>query len=317
MEYIRAATRDYATGSRVALEVDCRSGNTVVEGQDVDHVTVQVVAHVWEDSPEAADGVLARILAGIRHQGGTLVIRTPELGGAGPWFLFGRGTRVDYAITVPHDSECRISSRSGRVEVARVGGPVEIEQRSGRTSVREIGADVAISTRSGSTDVEDVRGAVSVAAHSGKVSVRVVGGDVRASSHSGAVQVERVGGNVEARSQSGRVTATEVAGHARVEAASGSVNLNTGRGGAVRTASGSVTFRGAVQGDLTIQTASGSVSLEVDPERPFQIEAESTSGSISSSLQPRRDGTPPPEGAPRVVIRTASGSIRISRYSGF
>ena len=50
--------------------------------------------------------------------------------------MFGRGTRVDYAITVPRLTECRLSGRSGRIEVARVIGPVDVSQGSGKVSKR-------------------------------------------------------------------------------------------------------------------------------------------------------------------------------------
>lgn len=316
MEYIRAATREFATGGRLALDVDSRSGNTVVEGQDTDRVTVQIVAHVWEESAEGADDALARIVGGIRQQGESLTIRTPEFSGGGGWFLFGRGTRVDYAITVPRATACRIASRSGRVEVARIDGPLEVEQRSGRTTVRGIAADVEIASRSGPTDVEQVLGRLAVVSHSGKVTVREVEGDVRVSSHSGSLQVERVGGSLEAQSHSGRLTAAEIAGDVRLEAKSGSVTLSGAGGGAVlRTISGSVTFRGAVLGSLEVTAVSGSITLDVDPQRPFFIEAESASGAIHSGLS-AREGGPPPAGAPTVRARTTSGSIHINRYSG-
>lgn len=336
MEYIRTATTEYPTGDRLTLEVESRSGNTVVEGQDVDRVTVQIVVHVWEESADAADDFLDQVMAGIRHHGDTLTIAAPQVSSSGPWLQFGRGARVDYALTVPRRTACRISSRSGRTEVARIAGPVAVEQRSGRAAVRAIAGDVQIVNRSGATEVEDVGGRLVLESRSGKVLVRAVQGDARIASYSGgvqvegiggnlevharsaAVQVERVGGSLAAHSQSGRVAAGDVGGEARIEARSGAVVLSACRDGArVRTASGSLTFRGPVLGDLDIEAASGGIRLEVDPAHPFFIDAETASGSIHSDLAPRRDNNPPPAGAPAVRVRTASGGIRISRYNGF
>jgi DUF4097 and DUF4098 domain-containing protein YvlB len=318
MEYIRTATREYATGSQLSLDVDSRSGNVVVEGQDVDQVTVQIVAHVWEESAEAADGVIDHLVAGIREGEGSLSVRMPELPGAGRWMFFGRGPRIDYAITVPRRTSCTISNRSGRVEVSRIAGPVQIDQRSGRTTVRAIASDVNVGSRSGSTEVEDVSGAVRVSAHSGKAIVRGAGGDVSVSCHSGAVQVERVEGSLQARSHSGRIAASDIAGDTQIDAKSGAILLTNGRAGArLRSISGQATFRGPVLGDLDIQTASGAIQLEIDPDRPFFVEAESVSGSIRSDLTVRREADAPPATAPRVRLHTGSGSIRIGRYNGF
>src|SRR5690349_13495278 len=91
MEYIRTASREFEVGEHLTLDVDGRSGNTVVEGRDTDRATVQVVARIMEESGEAADEMLEQILAGIRHDGDQLRIVTPALSGSGPWFLFGRG----------------------------------------------------------------------------------------------------------------------------------------------------------------------------------------------------------------------------------
>src|SRR5438874_52742 len=131
MEYIRTATREFEAGDRLSLDVEGRSGNITVEGAETSTATVRIVAHIIEETAEAADAVLDQVLEGIRHDGSRLIVVAPQISSNGPWFLFGRGTRVDYAITVPRATTCRISSRSGKVEVAHIDAPVEIEARSG------------------------------------------------------------------------------------------------------------------------------------------------------------------------------------------
>lgn len=335
MDFVRNVTRQFQTGREAVLYVEGRSGTVVVEGQETERVTIQVTAYLSEDSSEAADAALERILEGMSHQGNTVRVVTPEYGGARFGFVFGHGRRVDYTITVPRLTECRISSTSGRVEVTRIIGPLDIGQRSGKVSVRDIGADVTIATRSGATDVEGTGGRLSVSAHSGKVTVRDVRGDVHVSSHSGAVHIEQVGGMVEAQAHSGsisisrvegavkagaasgRIHATEIGGPARLDARSGSVVLSEpGAGARLRTASGSITVRGALRGDFDIHAASGSVRLEVDPDSPFFLDAETVSGGLHSDLPPRAGDRPPREDAPRVQVRTISGGIRLSRYLG-
>lgn len=334
MEYLRTATQSFPAGERLTLTVDCRSGSVTVLGDAADTATVEVTAHLMDDTAEGADASLAQILAGIDGREGSLTVITPQIASSGPWYMFGRGVRIDYTITVPRRTVCRIASRSGRVEIARVEGPVEVEARSGRTSVSEVAMDVSITTRSGNTDAERVGGRLTIEGHSGRVSVRDIGGEVRiglhsgsidtertgslhATSHSGSIRIDSVDGDLRVEAQSGRVTAENVSGGIRATNRSGSISVERfGGPSELKGASGGITARGPIQGDLTVQSASGSVRLEVDPDYPFFIEAESTSGSVSSDLPPRRDGAPASADAPRVNVRTASGSIRVTRYAG-
>jgi hypothetical protein len=314
MEYIRTATLEYPTGAAVRLEYDGRAGNLLLEGADTDRMTVQIVAHVNEESAAAADTALQRIVDGIHHSGNVVAIRVPQLEAAGPWFLFSRGVRVDYAITAPRRTVCQIAGRSGRVEVARIDGPVEISQRSGRTSVRQITEGVQVSSRSGAIEAEEIGGNLLAATASGRVTARAIGGDAQIQSASGGVRVENVAGSLTVQSASGRVEASEVGGGARLSTASGRLSLaHCGGAARLKSASGSVRLQGSVRGDIEIETVSGGIDLDVDPRRPFYLDAETRSGSIRSDLTPRRGGAPP-EGAPTVRLRSVSGSIRISEH---
>lgn len=316
MEYTRTATREFPVGEQLTLIIDSRSGNIVVDGRDVDQVTIEIVARLYEETAEAADAAMDRLLAGIQHNGERLLIHAPDLTRTHGWLGFGRGPRIDYEIVAPRQTVCRITGRNGQVEVGGIAGPLDIDQRSGRVTVSGVEQDTRIDSRSGAVEVMDVGGSVTVAARSGRASVRTVGGDVTVTCHSGAVEVEAVGGRLDARSHSGRVTAADVGGDAALFSQSGQVMLENGRGKTkLRTTSGPIGFRGAVLGDLEAQSTSGAIRLEVDPDSPFFVEAESVSGSVRSEIPPRREG-PPAASAPRVRLRTVSGSIKLSRLFG-
>ena len=314
MEYIRTATLEYPTGAAVRLEYDGRAGNLLLEGADTDRMTVQIVAHVNGEGAAAADTALQRIVDGIRHNGDAVSIRVPQIETAGPWFLFSRGVRVDYAITAPRRTVCQIANRSGRVEVARIDGPVEIGQRSGRTSVRQITGAVQVSSRSGAVEAEEIGDNLAVTTASGRVTARNIGGDAQIESASGGVRVEQVAGTLAVQSASGRIEVRDVGGSVRLSTASGRLSLaHCGGEARLKTASGAVRYQGGVRGDMDIETVSGGIDLDVDPRRPFYLDAETRSGSVRSNLVPRRGG-PPPEGAPTVRLRSVSGSIRIGEH---
>lgn len=316
MEYIRTATLEFPTGPACRLQVETRSGALAVEGREVERTTVQVVAHLWEESATDADDTMERIIRGVRHENGTVRIEVPHLARSGPWFLFGRGSRVDLQIVTPLRTRARLASRSGRVEVAHVEGPVEVEQRSGRTSLLDVGGNARVSTRSGACEVERVAGDVVLASRTGKVTARTVSGSATVECRTGLVQVEDVGGGLDVRCTTGRIVAERVHGDVHVVSTTGAVVLVDIRGSTqVQTTTGAVRFRGAVLGNLDVQVTTGAIQLEVDPEHPFLVDAHTVTGAISSDLQPRRGAAPPAAGGPHARLRATTGSIRISRLS--
>jgi DUF4097 and DUF4098 domain-containing protein YvlB len=87
-------------------------------------------------------------------------------------------------------------------------------------------------------------------------------------------------------------------------------------GGRLKTStrSGSVRYEGGVHGSMDIDVTSGSVRFNVDPDSRFFLDAEAISGSVTSDIRMRSDGEGgrPPKDAPKVRIRTVSGSIHIA-----
>lgn len=317
MEYIRTYDVEFSTGSSCRLTIDSAAGATVVEGRDTDRVKVQVIAHLWEDSAADADDTMARVVRGIRQDDGSVRIEIPRLRSAGPWFFFGRGSRVDLQIGVPRNTAIRIASRSGHVEVARVSGPIEIEQRSGRTTVLSISRDVRVASRSGAVETEDIGGKLTVQSRTGKVTARRVAGDVTVHSRTGAVQIEHAGGAVEVESGTGRIVIERAKGDVRALTTTGAISV-ADAGGRVHleATTGAVRYRGAVCGDMNVRVTTGAITLEVDPERPFFLDAETVTGRITSDLQPRRERGPA-GAAPTVRLRAVTGAIHIKRLSPF
>jgi DUF4097 and DUF4098 domain-containing protein YvlB len=317
MEYIRTHILEFTTGPACRLAVKNPSGATVVEGGESDRVKIQVIAHLWQETAADADETMGRILRAIRHENGAVRIDIPPLRSTGPWFFFGRGSRVDLQIEVPRHTAARVSGRSGRVEIARMEGPVEIDQRSGRTTVIGVGRDVRIHSRSGSIDVEDIGGGLTVRSRTGKVAARRVAGEVNIQSRTGAVQVEEAGGGVQVESRTGRIAIERARGDVRAGTTTGAIVVSdAGARVHLEATTGAVRYRGAVCGDMEIRVTTGAITLEVDPERPFFLDAETVTGKISSDLQPRREGAPP-AGAPSVRLRAVTGAIHIKRLSPF
>jgi len=278
MEYVRTHTREFEVGPSVELSIDSRSGTVNVRGDDTERVRVEVVARLWAESDDEADDQLALIARGIRQDGKRVNIRAPALVAPSIFMIFGRGPRIDYQVTVPKAALGTVVSRSGRVEIEGIAGPLEVDVRSGRIGVRDIGADTRIISRSGSVQVESVRGSVVIESRSGSLRLGGCTGNATVISRSGSVQIEDVGGSLKLESRSG-----------------------------------SVRYDGPVRGEFDISVVSGSVRLSVDADSRFFLDAESAHGSEQSDLPMRRDSQrgASDERGPTVRVRTRSGSIHI------
>jgi hypothetical protein len=297
MEHVRSISREFATGDKAVLHLESRSGEVIVEGRDGDRVTVDAVIHVWTDLSTDADDAAALVERNMELDGHRVIIRTPSIDQRQGWgAMFGHGSRVDYHIRVPRRTAVRVLARSGAVQITRVEGVVHTEALSGKIGIDEVTGNVTVVSRSGNVLVERVQGDVSADARSGKLRIR----DVR-----GSLQIE---------SRSGRIELDSIAGDVRASARSGSVNLDNLEGKlSLRAHAGSVRFRGRVIDDVEIEANAGSITFAVDPAFPFFVEAESSVGSVSSDLPPRRERPGTGEGGPKVRLRTRAGSIRLTR----
>lgn len=278
MEVIRTLEKEFDVGERCELEVENRSGTTSVRGDESTRTArIEVVARLWADDDREADDQATLIERAIDQDGRRIKIRAPSLLRPRHFLLFTRGARIDYQITLPRDTSAKIDARSGRVEIERITGPVDIEARSGRVVLREIAKDVTIAERSGTVQAEELGGSLRIESRSGTVHLRDCRRDVQVVTTSGSVQAEDLGAGF------------------RVQA----------RSGAVR-------YHGDVRGHFDIDVTSGSVRLGVPPDAAFFLDAEAVSGSVRSDLPMRDDDSKPAKGGPTVRVRTASGSIHIT-----
>jgi DUF4097 and DUF4098 domain-containing protein YvlB len=83
-----------------------------------------------------------------------------------------------------------VRTGSGRVQLARAGGPTEIKASSGDVAVREVAADLGVRTGSGEVTVAD--------AHAGRLDLTTGSGGMRIGIHAG------VGAELDLSSGSGR-----------------------------------------------------------------------------------------------------------------
>lgn len=251
---------------------------------DLDRGHVEVDSH---DRPEIL------IQASARGWSSGMVLFTVEKAGSDVqldgsidhWMpsLLGR-PRVEVRCTVPREFAVEVETGGGRIEIERVAGRVYATTRGSRITLSEVGGPALLRTSGGSIRVDRLKG------------------DLRAKTSGGRVQIEHVKGNVEARTSGGSIEVKDVGGQLDAYTSGGSIRAR---------------FTAEPWGKL--ETSGGSIRLECDTGRGFEVDARTSGGSVNSEL--RLDPGAHVErsevrgtvngGGPPVVLRTSGGSIKI------
>jgi len=210
---------------------------------------------------------------------------------------------ISYELTVPADTQLRSETGSGNQTIDGLKGIVEAQAGSGGLRIANIGSSVRASTGSGNIDIDRVQGSV------------------RARAGSGSIHATEIAGGFEADTGSGRVTLEQTApGTVRVGTGSGGMELHGVRGSLeARAGSGGIRADGDPSGAWLLRTGSGTVQVKVPSSAAFDLNAHTSSGSISVNHPVTVEGSMGKKeihgkvrgGGVPVEVTTGSGNIEI------
>jgi DUF4097 and DUF4098 domain-containing protein YvlB len=210
---------------------------------------------------------------------------------------------ISYDLVVPPETELRSHTDSGSQSVEGLQKQIEIESGSGSLKISDIGDTVRAETGSGGIEIDRVKG------------------NVRTKAGSGSIRATDIAGGFEGRTGSGHITLEQTA--------SGSVRANTGSGGMelrgvhgsldARAGSGTITAEGNPTGSWTVDSGSGNIHLKLASDAAFDLDAHTSSGTISVSQPVTVQGTMGHKelrgkvhgGGIPVQVETGSGNIEI------
>lgn len=166
--------------------------------------------------------------------------------------------------------------------------------------------------RTASADISSTGELAELEAHtaSGDITAARVTGHLWAETSSGDVRLDETG-PAEVRTASGDVRLTQARDDVNVRTASGDVTI-AGAAASVNamTASGDFRLASAASGSAQVSTASGDITIGVNPGVGVYLDLSSATGSITSQLD---ETGPSDDVALEVRCRSASGDIRIIR----
>ena len=208
-----------------------------------------------------------------------------------------RNVSISFEVVVPANTRVRAHSGSGNASVDGTQGPLEVESGSGGLKITDIGDTVRASTGSGNIDISSVKG------------------NVHAKTGSGSIRAMGVGGAFEGATGSGNIALDQTAaGAVRAETGSGGIDLRSVRGSLeARTGSGGIRADGDPTGSWNVHTGSGTVNLRFPQDASFDLNARTTSGSVSVNHPLTVQGT---IGKKEVHGKVRSGGVPVEVETG-
>ena len=267
----------FDTPGKTRLRVKNASGLISVDPSETGRTTVELEALRDDDATREA---IERATVEMNGNEVTVEIGVGGKGfGVGPaWISFGRTPQVGVRIRCPEGTDLDCTTAS---------------------------ADVAASGRLGKVEVKTASGDIAVE-HVAGLRVQSASGDVRAATVDGEARIQTVSGDVRLGTVTGPVSATLVSGDFAIDDAQTDLSAKTVSGdqriGAIR------------EGQIKLQSVSGDVRVGVRPGTRLRIDANSTSGDVSSELDVKDAPSEAPSGSEaRLQAKTVSGDIEITR----
>jgi hypothetical protein len=268
----------------------------------------------------------ARYAARVSRAGGAVRVRR----GKRPWLYWGWKARAEIYLPRSFRGDLRVSNASGPLSADTDlldYRTIDISVSSGEVFLRGVsGETVSIHVSSGDLDLRALRGNSFVSLSSGRVQIGGMGGgEHHIKVSSGRLRIGSLEGEAGLELTSGNILVDQARGGMDARVSSGTMELGEFSGqGSFRMSSGNLRMNvKELREDLRFQLSSGTIDLGIPPEIPFNLDAETNSGSVrvneggrevlkvsgnSTVLRPLGDG---PDRT--VFARINSGNLVINR----
>jgi DUF4097 and DUF4098 domain-containing protein YvlB len=282
------------------VDIDLTTGSGNVRARTGDSKKVEITGHIRASGWfEGAQQRVKEIEANPPIQQSGNSIRIGHLQNSGLL----HNISISYELIVPPQTQMNSHSGSGGQDIDGLLRPLLLEAGSGDVRVSNAGSAVRAETGSGDMHLENIKGEVHAKTGSGSIRAMDVGGGFEGETGSGHIELEQSApGSVRLKTGSGGIEARGVRGSLEARAGSGEITADGDprEGWIVHTGSGSVRLRIAADAafDLNAHTSSGSISLN----RPVTVQGMIKQKEIRGRVR---------GGGPRVEVETGSGNIAI------
>lgn len=285
-----------------AVNLDINTGSGTIEVHTGNSNQVEVTGHIrasdWFGGGNAEERV-RRIESNppIQQSGNSIRIGhidDPELR---------HNISISYEVTVPAETQLHSESGSGNQTISGIHGTLTVTAGSGGLKISDIGDTVRAETGSGNIDIDRVKG------------------NVRARAGSGSIRGTGIAGGFEGGTGSGVITVEQTApGAVRVDTGSGGMELRGIKGSLeAHAGSGAIRADGEPTGPWTLRTGSGGVHLKLVSNGGFDLDAQTSSGSLNvdqpltgqGAIERKHIRGKVRGGGVPITVETGSGNISI------
>jgi DUF4097 and DUF4098 domain-containing protein YvlB len=176
-----------------------------------------------------------------------------------------RNISIDYDLTVPAQTRLNSQTGSGDQSITGLQEPVTAHTGSGNITVENVTADTRVSSGSGDLKLNSIKGIVSCDTGSGNIRAQNIAGDIITNAGSGNIEVQQTApGSIKAETGSGNIKLYGIRGSLRAQAGSGNIRAE-----------------GEPTSDWRLEAGSGNITLKIPPQANFNIDARTSSGSLT------------------------------------
>jgi hypothetical protein len=179
---------DVSERPRVEVELD-RGSIEILGIDDSTEVSVIVNKIARAVNEEVATSSLERLSVRVEQDGKTIRVRVKREGG---WRETYGTLRSDVEIGVPRDSDLKLTTHDGRIELRNVRGEIEAESGDGRIHLNSVEGSVRARTADGSIVGEKLSGDFDGHTEDGRIELMGSFGGLRAVSSDGSITVDCV-----------------------------------------------------------------------------------------------------------------------------
>ena len=311
---LMSATAQALTEEKINKQVDVTSGGKVIVDVDFgtidvaagsdDKVVVEAYRKIDSDNDSKEKEYFAAVPVTVAKDGNTVTIRARgekkecRFNWSGHCNTDGR-----YTLHVPKNFNSELRTRGGTIIGSDLTGTMSADTSGGKLKFTNLKGPIGATTSGGSIELNGCEGVLKVDTSGGHIESFDGSGSLNAHTSGGAIVVKNFGGDTQVETSGGRLSLENINGKIVGRTSGGSISAK---------------LRSPVPGDVNLETSAGSIEVMVPPDAGIDLEAEASSGRVTSDLPVVGTRTERDQmrgkingGGKVLYLRTSAGSISV------
>jgi DUF4097 and DUF4098 domain-containing protein YvlB len=299
-------TLDGAPGGRLIIDVDF--GTIDVSAGADDKISVVVHRKIDSDNEAQEKEYFASTPVTVTKEGNTVTVRARRQNKEKNLNWSGRcNMDARYTVRVPKSFNSELRTGGGQIMVSEITGTMSADTSGGKLKFTHLKGPTGATTSGGSIELSGCEGPLKVDTSGGRIEAIDGNGSLEARTSGGSIVVRNFSGDTKVETSGGRLSFENINGKIFGRTSGGSISAK---------------LKNPVPGDVNLETSAGSIDLMVPADAGLDIEAEASSGRVTSDLpftgtRTDRDSMKGKinGGGKSVVLRSGAGSISIKPAS--